>query len=486
MASTTAMMLELVAEQQLVDQARSGDAAAFEELYRRHADVAWRLAVAVARSTDDAGPAVAEGFATTFALLRSGRELGAGFQTAVLSAVRNAAADRDRLGHALTVDGSAPPVLPAPWARTSGDERRVADTFASLPERWRTVLWLTEVEALTPPAAGAVVAMAPAAAVQLLGRARRGLREGYLHAARTDADPGCRRSLERLGAHAAGTLPARDAEIIGAHLTTCLACARRFAGLVNVSSLLRPLTVPRPTLLVDDVRRAWVASVTPTVRSTATGLSPTTEKVVAGVAAAAAAIGIFGAALTGLTNGRGRGDEIVAPPAATGARAADTTPAPVLIDSVGATVADAVDAAVARRNSDAASTGGRGRAGLVALAPGGTAGGDSTGGLGGNGGHGATKPPTGGGGGAAPPPASTTKSVASVSAGTTVGDVPIAATIDVGGNGTGVTVGPVTVGATQDPPAADDPPVSVGGSALGDVQQVLEPIVDDVTTLLGG
>lgn len=61
------------------------------------------------------------------------------------------------------------------------DERAVVlDAYATLPERMRAVLWLTEVEGRPTGVVGTVLGMTPAAAAALAARARDQLRHAYL------------------------------------------------------------------------------------------------------------------------------------------------------------------------------------------------------------------------------------------------------------------------------------------------------------------
>ncbi|MFP5318215.1 MAG: hypothetical protein ACLGI2_07960, partial [Acidimicrobiia bacterium] len=46
----------------LATRAGAGDLAAFAELYRRHVDAAWRVALAVTTNPDDAADAVSDAF----------------------------------------------------------------------------------------------------------------------------------------------------------------------------------------------------------------------------------------------------------------------------------------------------------------------------------------------------------------------------------------------------------------------------------------
>jgi RNA polymerase sigma-70 factor, ECF subfamily len=90
-----------VTDQELVERARSGDAAAFEELVGRHHRAAMRAALAALGSTDDADDVAQEAWIAAHARLGDFR-YEASFRTWLLTIVWNKALDRRRrLGRAL-------------------------------------------------------------------------------------------------------------------------------------------------------------------------------------------------------------------------------------------------------------------------------------------------------------------------------------------------------------------------------------------------
>ena len=160
-------------------RAARGDGEAFEELYRRHGQVAWRFAQAVATDRDGAVQAVAEGFGRALRGLRRYSRMDAeGFRPFVLAAIYRAAVDN------LQAHSAPTPVAPlshsAP-AKGRGARARAADAafveaaFRSLPERWRAAIWLSEVEAMTEDRIAPVLGVSAAVATQLVSRSRRGL-----------------------------------------------------------------------------------------------------------------------------------------------------------------------------------------------------------------------------------------------------------------------------------------------------------------------
>src|SRR5215212_6045458 len=78
----------------LVDRVVAGFEGDFEELYRRHASAAWRVAQAVTGNAHDAADAVAEAFARVFQAVKAGRLTDpAAFRGYLMAATRNASLD---------------------------------------------------------------------------------------------------------------------------------------------------------------------------------------------------------------------------------------------------------------------------------------------------------------------------------------------------------------------------------------------------------
>lgn len=283
-------------DQDLVTAASKGDQSAFDELHRRHAPLAWRLALAITGRPEDAATAVAEGTGTTFTAARSGRPQAA-HPVALAAATRNAALDLRR----------GQDTISAPVAADDADPI-LAAAFGALPERWRSVLWLRDAEGLDADRAASIVELTPEAVDQLAVRARRGLRERYLRAhVATSPKRDCTRASNRLGALQDGTLNASDAANLERHLANCAGCSQRRTALAAMPSALPALAVAVPADLHDKARATWTAAVAST---TSTGLSPRTEKILAGASAFAAAVGVLGAALFGTG---GDGDPVASP-----------------------------------------------------------------------------------------------------------------------------------------------------------------------------
>lgn len=159
----------LSAEADLVRSAARGDADAFDELFRRHSEPAWRLAQAVAPDRESARDAFRDGFVRALRSARTPRRHSAHptvFRPEVLGAVYKSAVDQ-------AYDRSA-----SPAARRAHPDATVALTeaaFRSLPERWRAALWLSEVESMDVDRIAPILGVSGAVASQLMIRGKRGL-----------------------------------------------------------------------------------------------------------------------------------------------------------------------------------------------------------------------------------------------------------------------------------------------------------------------
>ncbi len=254
----------------LAASAATGNRQAFEVLYRRHAGAAWRAASAVAANPHDAADAVSDAFIRVLAALDGGRlNDGSRFRSYLLSAARNAAVDLHRRG-ARSRPTDLLEQLDLPTNTRTATERvddhqdatLVAQAFRGLPERWRSVLWLTEVEGIPPREAAAVLGLTANSVSQLALRARAGLRERFVQAhLRSSIADGCKYCVEHLGAYVVGSLAPRDLAKVDQHLAGCAACRERAAEVEHLGTSLRRVVMPLPFLLGPAVVAKWQTAV---------------------------------------------------------------------------------------------------------------------------------------------------------------------------------------------------------------------------------
>jgi RNA polymerase sigma factor (sigma-70 family) len=290
---------------ELALRSADGDVDAFDELYRRHAQSAWRVAQAIAANAEDAADAVAEAFVHVFQALPAGRlTQGVPFRPYLLKATRNAAIDTLRRGQRVQptgeigrLDETATSAGPSEHLVISEEVSLVADAFRSLPERWRSVLWLTEVEGLPARDVALMLGMSANGVAQLALRARAGLRRNYLQAhVRNGVSPGCRATVDRLGALVAGALPRREIVKVERHLDGCEECQARLADLEDVGSTLRRGVLPMPLAAGAVAARTWrafvAASTRPKSRLTGRLVSSAGRRALSGATAVVLGLGV--------------------------------------------------------------------------------------------------------------------------------------------------------------------------------------------------
>ncbi|MDL9978964.1 sigma-70 family RNA polymerase sigma factor [Microbacterium sp. ASV49] len=213
----------------LVLRSRSGDTAAFGELWRRH----YRSGIVAAQSITssiDADDLVQEAYARIFqAIKRGGGPTGA-FRAYLFTSIRNTAAAWGRARKETAIDELDAVEDPAASAHATDealDRSLTNQAFRSLPTRWQEVLWYTEIEQLKPAEAAPLLGMSANAVAQLAVRAREGLREAWIQAHLRSVEDGseCQYTIEKLGAHARGNLGLRARKRIDAHIAECPRCA---------------------------------------------------------------------------------------------------------------------------------------------------------------------------------------------------------------------------------------------------------------------
>jgi RNA polymerase sigma factor (sigma-70 family) len=291
----------------LVHLARNGEVGAFAELVQRHSWTAWETAYAVTGDPADAAEAVSEAFSK---LLKPGRivhyEDSQALQTAVLMATRASAIETvRRSGHdgadgVYDIGGSGPRET-----RATRGLPVVSAAFRSLPERWRSVLWLIEVQGVEPAMAATVLGVSRNGLAQLTMRSRAGLRERYLHAhMQARVANQCRPVVEHLAAYVTGQMTPHEAARIDSHLDGCVECKQRLVDLDDLGAMLRSIAVPIPATLGAKALSRWKLEVNAAanVARTRMRLVPfpsTARKPLAGAALGVLGIGIIGAAIVG-------------------------------------------------------------------------------------------------------------------------------------------------------------------------------------------
>ncbi|AOS65487.1 RNA polymerase sigma factor, sigma-70 family [Actinoalloteichus hymeniacidonis] len=234
---------------ELIDAVRDGSVEAYGTLYERHVTAAYNLARQLAQSRAEQDDLVANAFTKVLDQLRMGNGPDVAFRAYLLTALRNGAYDRTRKERRVSVSddvGAIPgadvgiPFHDAPIAEL--ERSLAARAFARLPERWRTVLWHTEVEGESVAEVAPLLGLTPNGVSALAYRAREGLRQAYLqvHLAETQAE-NCRAATERLGAWTRSGLSKRETAQVDAHLDGCLDCRALAAELTDLNGMFREI-----------------------------------------------------------------------------------------------------------------------------------------------------------------------------------------------------------------------------------------------------
>ncbi|MEU4520480.1 sigma-70 family RNA polymerase sigma factor [Amycolatopsis sp. NPDC024027] len=308
----------------LIAAVRGGDIAAYGELYDRHLPAARRVAAAIAADRAERDDLIAEGFTRVLRILRSGDGPDEDFRPYLLTTIRNTMISWRRRDAAVSVVAEVPDVLPGAGSDEPVGSRLhatvAADAFASLPERWRTVLWRTEIDGESPARIAEDLGMTPNGVAALAYRAREGLRQAYLDQHVPEARRrNCKNVSAQLARWVRDGISDHKAHRITAHLDRCADCRKLAAGLRELNEEL-PATVA-PLILGLPVVSHWLTSTGSLASSGAaagSGASALSWATAAKVAAAGAAL------VTTVTIGASTSSD--APPPLSGGEGTTTQP----------------------------------------------------------------------------------------------------------------------------------------------------------------
>ena len=239
-------MTDLPSDADLIAAVRLGDTDAYGQLYERHLPAAKRAASCLAKDAAAREDLVADAFARVLSALRAGNGPLRDFRPYLLVTLRNTAISiarttseslyaevPDLVGDSAVGD----PVLER-WHASAA-----ADAFASLPERWRMVLWHTEIEGESPATIAKRLGLSPNSVAALAYRAREGLRQAYLRAHLSAVEESdCRATVTKLAGWVrnSGPLGRRTSR----HLASCSDCRGRADTLASVNNELRASVLP--------------------------------------------------------------------------------------------------------------------------------------------------------------------------------------------------------------------------------------------------
>ncbi|MEA5360515.1 sigma-70 family RNA polymerase sigma factor [Amycolatopsis sp., V23-08] len=314
----------------LIEAVRGGDTSAYGLLYDRHLAAARRVAAAIAADAAERDDLIAEGFTRVLRILRSGAGPDEDFRAYLLTTIRNTMITWRRRDSGVSVVAEVPDVLPATGSDEPVGSRLhatvAADAFAELPERWRTVLWRTEIDGDTPARIAEDLGMTPNSVAALAYRAREGLRQAYLDqhipAARRR---NCRVVGGQLSRWVRDGIGEHKAHRITHHLDRCADCRELATGLRRLNeelpAAIAPLLLGVPFVtqwLSGSLAGTGAAAGTGAVAGTgASALSWATAAKVAAASAALVTTVTIGASTSAAPPPAGTGGGVVAPASTT-------------------------------------------------------------------------------------------------------------------------------------------------------------------------
>lgn len=291
----------VASDEALIERSRSGDRLAFGELWRRH----FRSGARVARqftSSLDADDLVSEAYTRIYQRVLAGGGPRGAFRPYLYTTIRNLASTWGAAVRDITVDDMTmfeDPATSEDPAAIALDRTLTVSAFRSLPERWQSVLWYTEVEGMDPHEIAPILGISANGVAALSYRAREGLRKAWLQAHIHDAAASgeCQWAIAHIGDHARHGLGRRDTERMTFHLATCAKCAIISEEVDEVGSRLALVMLP---ILLGGIAGgtllASIGSASSSMAASGDAIPAMPEAIGAGGAVATGVFGFLGAA----------------------------------------------------------------------------------------------------------------------------------------------------------------------------------------------
>ena len=251
---------------ELVTFTRNGNTTAYAALWRRYADAGRATALSFTHSFDP-DDLVAEPYTKVLEQILAGRGPTTAFRAYLMRIIQNIAVSWSRQNQPLPLgllDDLAAPTTVESSMDEAVDHEILARAFATLPKRWRRVLWLTEIDGRKPRELAEELDMTPNAVAALATRAREGLRQAWISAhlqAPSGTGPEHQWTISRLGQFVRGKPTPRERARLLTHLHDCDTCsaaateARLVAGMLGSPAEILTVQVQRARLRADITAR---------------------------------------------------------------------------------------------------------------------------------------------------------------------------------------------------------------------------------------
>jgi len=233
---------QLTTDAELIARIRGGEIGAAGVLFKRHYPKALRYARWCAGETA-AEDVVSDAFERTLDVIRRGAGPTEFFRAYLFTCIRNITGEQERRSHtraAAEVDLSENYLF-----ETFERDDELWSAFESLTDRWRQVLWYSEVLEMSLLEQAARWGLSSNAAAALGVRARKALRAAYLQGQvpQVALDSVCAPTRLRFAAYLQGTLSIKQRVAIQTHLARCVRCRRVSTALTSANpKLAQPAT----------------------------------------------------------------------------------------------------------------------------------------------------------------------------------------------------------------------------------------------------
>ncbi|WP_237233946.1 RNA polymerase sigma factor [Rothia nasisuis] len=290
----------------LLSDVREGKLDSFGVLYERYVSMARAVAYKHTTNATLSEDIVSEAFVRVLQALKNGkgpRSFMGGYLTTTIShlaaengliAQREIPSEEEHLESMGSLDE---------MVLNLHESDELISAFTALPERWQTVLWMTEVENKKPREVAQTMNLSANAVSALATRARESLREGFLRAHQNaPRTTECAQYTPYLSSMVRGSLTKKRSEALRTHLSVCSYCTAEYLTLAGINKSMRVWVFP------------VLAGLTPVITDGAKVLLPflaggVTAGSVAGGAGAQGG-GIFSGGLVG-TRGPSNGQALV-------------------------------------------------------------------------------------------------------------------------------------------------------------------------------
>nr|WP_246279703.1 sigma-70 family RNA polymerase sigma factor [Psychromicrobium silvestre] len=241
-----------LSDEELLVRARDGEVEAFEKLFIRHRQQGYWIARRYCGNSSDADDVLSDAFTYVLARIQAGEGPREAFRPYLLTAVSRIAQRYNLVNNRTTPTDD----LSVIDTETIDDNRvirqaeteLVAKSFTDLPPRWRSVLWLSEVDGLKPREVAPFLGIKANAVSVLLNRAKRGLRENFIdnYVARQNF-PECENFKNQAKLLVQAGMSAKDNEELRAHAAECHWCNGLLGYLDDTKIGMRGVVFPAVT-----------------------------------------------------------------------------------------------------------------------------------------------------------------------------------------------------------------------------------------------